>query len=51
METTEEINHQLVTAMLGRRPVTGRLVCAALSLAFTLVVFGPLGVAVAKGGG
>jgi hypothetical protein len=56
VETTEEIchHHQLKTAMPGRIWAIASLVCGALSLAFALVVFGPLGVAtdgvvVAKG--
>ena len=53
-ETTEEIDHQSMTALLGRRWVIGSLVCATLALAVAPVVFGTLGViagtvAVAKG--
>ena len=44
IETTQEIDHQPMTAKPGRRWVIFRLVCAFLALAATPVVFGPLGV-------
>ena len=44
IETTDEVDHQSMTAIPGRRWVIVSLVCAGLSLAFAPVVFGPLGV-------
>ncbi len=44
LETTDEVDHQSMTAMPGRRWVIGSLVCAGLALAVTPVAFGPLGV-------
>ena len=45
LETTDEVDHQSMTAIPCRRWVIGSLACAGLSLAFAPVVFGPLGVA------
>ena len=56
VEIAEEIYHQSMTAIPGRRWVMASLVFAALALVVPSVVFGTLGlvagpVAVAKGGG